>query len=554
MNAILRIIIFTVTFLTFARLIPCQFTWWDDNDTISQNSRLNPPTWNTLGFYWTTADEHQTMGLYVPVTYTLWSGLARIAHRDQPDSQGLFLNAWVFHLANIFIHAVTALVVFQLPLRLLANNIAAAFGALLFALHPVQVESVGWISGTKDLLCGLFSVSALLMQMRSVQTRSNDPHKRWPARWRYWIGLLFFILAMLSKPTAVVVPLMCVVITVCLLGQPLRKTIISLIPWFLLMIPCLYLTQKVQPAPWASPLPIWVRPVVAADALAFYFYKLVLPIHLCIDYGHNQKAIVANHEIYFTWILPAVIAMLLLRRCSKHLPVLAAWLLFLLPLAPILGFVPFEFQLISTTADHYLYLPMVGVALFAAWLIQRFCVPNWITIVILTTLGIRCVLQEPYWHDTRSLFNHTLAINPRSVPSLDGMGYITGRDARRLTDAGQIVAGRKLFKESIAWYQKSLAYDPNSTPSMLNLALDYQKIGRTDLGLQQIHHIVQVQPEIPQGLRADPISLAHLLIDFGDTPGAIAWLDDVLGRDPANTLASVLREHAIEHLNESNKK
>src|SRR5665213_2824064 len=134
-TTILRILIFVLTFVTFARLINCDFTWWDDQKTISENPKLNPPTWNSLGYYWTTAGEQETMALYVPVTYTVWSGLAVVAHRDQPNGQGLMLNAWVFHAANVLIHAFAALVVFQLLLRLVGNDIAAALGALLFALH-----------------------------------------------------------------------------------------------------------------------------------------------------------------------------------------------------------------------------------------------------------------------------------------------------------------------------------------------------------------------------------------------------------------------------------
>jgi hypothetical protein len=540
---IFRLVIFAVTFLTFSRLIPCNFTWWDDQDTIRTNSKLNPPSWSSVGYYWANAGEHTTMGLYVPVTYTIWSGLARIAHRDQPDAEGLMLNAWVFHAANVFIHACTAVLVFQLIWRLLGNDISAVFGALLFALHPVQVESVGWISGTKDLLCGLLSVCALLMFVRSMQVKG-----RWPRRWRYLLGMLIFILAMLSKPTAVVVPLMAGVIGIFLLDVPVRRIFFTLLPWCVLMIPCLIWTQKFQPADWSNPLPVWTRPAVAADAVAFYFYKLVWPIHLGIDYGHNPPAIVANHLIYISWILPVIAAVLLWRRYDRHRAAVAAALLFVLPLGPILGLVPFEFQIISTTSDHYLYLPMLGVGLLLAWAVDRFHIPRAFVILVLIVLAMRSLIQEPTWQDTRTLFRNALAVNPRSVASFDGLGFVTGRDARQLFDAGRKKESRALFDESIDWYQKSLVYDPDSVPSMLNLALDYQKIDRPDLGLAMIHRMVQVQSRIPDGLKADPISLAHLLIDFGDLPGAIAWLDEVLRKNPGNIPAEVLRERAVEHL------
>jgi hypothetical protein len=582
--AILRLLIFAITFLVFARLTTCEFTWWDDQDTIHQNPRLNPPTLQTLGFYWTTAGEQTTMGLYVPVTYMLWSGLAKINTLDRVDANGTSLNAHVFHTANVLIHALTAVLVFSLLLRLFGNDIAAALGALLFALHPVQVESVGWISGTKDLLCGFFSVAALLMYVRSVQVRqpipasrspghrehtdlapsdpvvrdgldaglgvleceaTHLPHKHWPLRWQYFLGLLFFIFGMLSKPTAVVVPLMAATIGIVLLHRPIKKTLAELMFWFVFMIPCLIWTKLVQPARWESGLPLWTRPIVAVDAVAFYLYKLVWPIHLCIDYGHTPQAIVQNHFIYFSWILPAAVVGLLWWKSSRCRPAIAAGLLFLMPLLPVLGFVGFEFQQISTTSDHYLYLPMLGVAALATWWLGKR--QSWkkimAAIAILIALSIRCILQEPTWQDTRSLFYHALAVNPNSVVSSDGLGFLTGREAREMTDPSK---ARLLFDQSIAWYERSLRGDPTSVPSLFNLALDYKAIGQIDRGRQLTHRIVELQPQLPQGLRVEPILLARRLHDFPDLPDTISWLDEVIRRDPGNQKAIYLREQAIQ--------
>ena len=148
----LRFAIFAITFLTFSRLTACDFVFWDDQATIQDNPRLNPPSWDTVWFYWTTASEEKTMGLYVPVTWTVWTGLASISHLI---SRGI-LNPSLFHATNVLLHSITALLVFELLMELFGALIPAVIGALLFALHPVQVETVGWASGTKDLLCGLF--------------------------------------------------------------------------------------------------------------------------------------------------------------------------------------------------------------------------------------------------------------------------------------------------------------------------------------------------------------------------------------------------------------
>ena len=496
-----------------------------------------------------------------------------IGTRDQVDSNGTPLNAHVFHTANVIVHAVTAVLVFQLLLRLFGSDMAAALGALLFALHPVQVESVGWISGTKDLLCGFFSAAALLMYVRSVQVSpsrspghceepnrsASDPAlcsasetglisaSRGSSRWRYLLGVLFFILGMLSKPTAVVVPLMAATLAIFLLNHPIKKTLRGLLPWIVLMIPCLIWTKLAQPARWDSPLPLWTRPIVAADAVAFYLYKLIWPIKLCIDYSHTPQAIVENHLIYFSWILPVVIAGLLWWKSSRCRPAIAAALLFVMPLLPVLGFVGFEFQQISTTSDHYVYLPMLGVAVLATWWLssrRSSMKVFFITVTLLIALSIRSMLQEPVWQNTRSLFCHTLALNPDSVVSTDGLGFLTGREARGIADSSK---ARPLFEQSIAWYEQSLRIAPTSVPSLYNLALDYKAVDEIDRGRQLMHRIVELQPQLPEGLRVEPITLAHRLYDFPDAPDAITWLDSVIRKDPRNVQAIRLREEAINH-------
>lgn len=541
---IFRLAVFAITLLVFARLTTCSFTWWDDQATIRLNPRLNPPIWNTLAYYWTTAGETETMGLYVPVTYTLWAGLAKIARLDHPDAEGLTLNPIVFHSANVLLHALTAVVVFQLLLRLFGHTLAAFCGSLLFALHPVQVESVAWISGTKDLLCGLLSVTSLLFYVRSIQIRSEIPKGWWHYRWRYLLALLFFIIAMLAKPTAIVVPLMAAVLAIFFCNRTLKKTMFSLSPWFLLMIRFITWTQKYQPAPWADPLPVWARPAVALDAIAFYFYKLVWPIHLCIDYGHNPVHIAANHTIYFTWIVPVIVAGLLWWRYPKSRPVAAIASLFLMPLLPVLGLVPFEFQLTSTTADHYLYLPMLGIGALLAWAIIRFKLPIATVLILLFVLAIRSILQEPVWQNSRTLFKHTLDVNPGSVQACDNLGFGAWWDANQLAGANQGTEARPFYEESISWYLQSLQKAPTNVPSMRNLAADYEKIDRHDLAVEQLRRIVEVQPQIPPGLRVDPIRLAHLLNDFEDWADEISVLDQILQHDPGNFPAMKMRERA----------
>src|SRR4051812_24602274 len=100
--------IFAVIVFLFARLIACDWTWWDDSETLHHNPLLNPPSWATLTHYWTAIGADAPMALYVPVTYAVWAMLATIARRSTPDDYGIWLNPHVYHAANVVIHAMTA--------------------------------------------------------------------------------------------------------------------------------------------------------------------------------------------------------------------------------------------------------------------------------------------------------------------------------------------------------------------------------------------------------------------------------------------------------------
>jgi tetratricopeptide (TPR) repeat protein len=192
---------------------------------------------------------------------------------------------------------------------------------------------------------------------------------------------------------------------------------------------------------------------------------------------------------------------------------------------------------------------MLGVGALLAWAMIRYKIPITAVFAVLVALAVRSVLQEPVWQNSRTLFNNALAVNPASVQSCDNLGFIAGRDARRLADAGKTADARPFFDESIQWYLRSLRNAPTNVLSMYNLALDYQRIGRLDLGRGQIRRIVQLQPQLPREQRVDPpVHLATLLVEFGDLPGAIDWLDQIIQRDPNNLQAVQLRLRAEQML------
>ena len=139
-----KLILVVITIATFARSITNEFVGWDDPDNLTANERMNPPTWRTVQHYWTHAQE----GLYIPVTYTFWAGVAKIAARARGADGSFVLNPWVFHVASLLFHTLSALIVFSILRTQRASN-AALLGAMLFAVHPLQVEPVAWASARR---------------------------------------------------------------------------------------------------------------------------------------------------------------------------------------------------------------------------------------------------------------------------------------------------------------------------------------------------------------------------------------------------------------------
>ena len=535
-------LVFAVTVLVFGRLAWCDFTAWDDPSTIADNRLLRPPSWHGVWFYWTTIGKETPGELYTPVTYTVWSAVAAVAG----------VKAWAYHGANVLLHATAAVVAYGLLRRLLAAcpsgatakrsgaTVAAGAGALLFALHPVQVESVGWASGTKDVLCGLFAMAALWAYVGSVEAVGRGATRR-----RYALATLLFGLAMLSKPTALVVPLMAAVVDHWMFGRPWPAVARRLWPWAVLMVPCVLWTRAAQQAPWASPVAAWTRPLVAADAVAFDLGKLAWPARLCVDYGRRPVAVYASGALGWTWAVPAVVAGLILWRRSR--PLTVAGLLFALPLVPVSGLVPFDFQFYSTPADHYLYLPMFGVALAGAMavagVVARWpAAGRWGAAVVLAALGVRSAAQTATWQDTQTVFAHVLAVNPRSFIGHDMLGYVATRRAGAIVNGRQTVrpsdpeypAWRAELERALAEYHAALRELPEYVPSLVNLALTNTKLDRPADVRAALRRVAELQPRMPAAMKMDPPVLGQWLVDRGEAATAVAYLRRVVRDDPGN--------------------
>lgn len=488
-----------LTFLAMARLCTAEFTWWDDGQTIHHNPRLNPPTWEGVRYYW----RHAYMGLYVPVTYSAWSGLAAIAQLPTADENGIALNPYVFHTANVLVHVVNALVVYAILKRAVKNPWAAGMGAMVFGVHPVQVETVGWVSGMKDLLCGTFVLLSVWQYVIYAQaTKAVHPRDR---RWCYWGALACAGIGTLCKPTAVVAPLLLAGVDRWIVGRSWREVGRAVWPFALAVLPCITWTKMVQDV--TSQVPMWAKPLVAGDAVAFYMCKIIWPANLAADYGRNPAYAMGRWWFWVTWGVPAVVAGILWLGRQRRPMLMAAGWLFVGGLAPVLGFLPFMFQSYSTVADHYLYLPMLGFAVGTAWVVATWPSRQLAVgaVCILVAMVARSVTQAGVWHDDESLARHGLAVNGRSFGMRLNLANTLDVRAERSGDTSGHLEAERLLREA-------LAIRPSSIAARQALAVVLLELGKEDEGIGLLRENLRLWQTIPASQRSDEIAPTYFTL------------------------------------------
>jgi tetratricopeptide (TPR) repeat protein len=473
-----------ITLALHAPAIGHAFVMYDDWDTLVQNQRLNPPAWSAIPYYW----RHESMSLWIPITHSIWVVLAELTYVQTPDEMGIHLDPRIYHGVNLLVHTGAVLAAYALLRRLLSSPSApprtssqpahapantsdatiwpAFAGALLLALHPLAVEAVCWASGLKDLLYTAFSLTALLLYIkaaregersgslghpeRSEGSGSSGGSRRSFAALRqasrlgrpYWLGALCLALALLSKPTAAVTPLLAAALDRLVLRRPWRKVAASALPWLALAIPILVIGKFSQPAPGVWRPPLCQRPIVAGASLVFYVWKLVLPLRLAPDYGLRPHEMLEDGwALAGTAVLVAAAILIISviigarrRRRRQHnqalpppcssLP-LAGVAFFAIALLPTLGFVPFLFQFYSTVADHYVQLALFGAAIVLAWLTRvtwRWPIARIMISALLCAWTVLTVRQQRTWLDTPTLYAHELAVNPKSFLAHANLG------------------------------------------------------------------------------------------------------------------------------------
>jgi len=516
-----------ITVSIFQPVRKFNFVLWDDPKNVMANPLYRPLPFDHLGEILT----KPYFSAYIPVTRMVWADLADVQTGDGGALSTTFDPA-KYHIANLVVHAVNVLLAFLILRLVLKRNLAAALGALLFAIHPLQVEPVAWVTGMKDVLSGFFSLVAIYLYLLFRTSTRERP--QWPL---YVVASIAFVLAVLSKSSAIVVPVIAGLLDLLIptsgTDTPRAVTVrdrrVALGIWAAAMIPAALM------ASWADRLgladipqvALWQRPFVAGDTVAFYLQKLVFPIGLGPDYGRTPTWLMSHPWAYGSILIPLTLLALSWRYRSKFTWPLVALTIFIVAVLPVSGLVPFDFQAYSTVADRYTYLAMLGPALALACLVaaasSRAIIAGAAAVMI--GLSILTVRQIPTWTDSDSLFSRSIQVNPRSWVS-----YLM---------LGQQADSRGDLDTAIECYRRSLAIKPQLVTAMGDLGIDLAESARGNPSnkapLIEAAGLLEQAVKLQGDKAAFHVNLANVYYNLDRKEDAIAQYRIALSIEPNNT-------------------
>jgi len=458
---------------------------WDDDDYLTQNPLVQD--WESLPTIW---EPMQTRQYYPLVFTTFW-----IEHK-----------LWGFepagyHLVNIVLHALNAMLIWRIARWLKIPG--AWLIAAVFALHPVHVESVAWITERKNVLSGALYLAAMLFYLKFDAQREAGDRAAWC---RYAIALLCFAGALFSKTVAASLPVAIVILLLFKRESLSVRRLWPLVPMLLLGLALGLNTAHVEEVNVGTVGPefdfTWVeRCLIASRALLFYPWKLVLPEPLCFFYPRwviDPRNWMQFLPIVIVLAATGVLVWLWMRRVRAPL---CAAAFYAVTIFPALGFVSVYPMKYSFVADHFQYLASLGVIAGVvgslAWLLHTRKWAPAIGALVLVVLGVLTFRQTHIYRDEETLWRDTIDCNPTAWAAMNNLGAVLLRKSDALMNEGRTDEGMQALTEAEPYLREALARKPDHSRARSQLSEVLRMHGRIEDALaemQQSHaHLLASQ-------------------------------------------------------------
>ena len=490
---------------------------WDDDSYVTNNELLIAP--DGLRRIWFSLDSPSQ---YVPLVYTT----LRIEHALWG------LHPFGYHWVNLLLHITNALLVWRLLVRLRVPG--AWLAGAIFALHPVQVESVAWITERKNVLMGCFFLLTLLAWISFIDERTKRP-------WRFYgLALILYVLALSAKTTACTLPA-ALLLVLWLQKKPITwERIFQIVPFFLLGLGMGLVAvwwERYHQGTLVAFVPLGPieRILLASRAVWFYLGKLIWPSNLTFIYP--QWNIAPKRTLDYVWLLAGagLCAVIYFVRRYVGRGVEVAAIFFVVTLSPVLGFIMLFTFSYTFVADHYQYLATIGpVALASAGVVSlagafkgsRKLILG-AALFIIATLSLLTWRQSAMYGDIETLWRTTLARNPDCWMAYNNLGLA-------LYEANRVPEAMNLFKQS-------LRINPANAAAHYNLGNALFQAGRTLEAIDQYKQALQIRPNYADAHN----NLGNVLFQAGRTSEAIDQYQQALRTKPKyadahNNLGTVL--------------
>ncbi len=552
-----------ITLAVYLSSLRNDFVYWDDNDYVFENPNIK--SFNVALLRWAFLEFHVSN----------WHPLTWISHALDYAVWGL--NPLGHHLTSIMIHAVnTALVIF-LVIKLAAaaresagDNrssflseraalVAGGVTGLLFGLHPLHVESVAWVAERKDLLCALFFLLSTLAYakyaLRAVHERvQGRPFSPFFER-HYLISLGLFVLALLSKPMAVTLPLVLLILDWYPFGRvssprTFLTAFVEKLPFLVMSLLSSVLTVLAQRSghsilEW---IPLPLRVLVGIRSLVGYIGKMVVPLNLVPFYPYPGDVSLLSPEYLASIVFVLGMTIVCFAIAKKQKVWLAVWSYYVITLIPVLGFVQVGGQ---SMADRYTYLPALGPFLIIGIVAARVwetagatkprnrafkvvgCV---VAALLVATMAYLTARQIRVWKNSIDLWTYVIQREPDKVP-------------RAYNNRGNVFNGIGRPDAALADYEKAITLLPSYYEAYFGRGLVFERLGRLDKALADYERAIAIDPSRHEAY----YGRGNVFKAAGQFERALADYDRVIAMNPSSYEAYYGRGLVFEELGRLDK-
>ena len=489
-----------------------------------------------------------------------WHPLTWLSHMLDVELYGL--DAGGHHLTNVLFHIANTLLLFILLKGMTGALWPSAFAAALFALHPLHVESVAWVSERKDVLSTFFGLLTLISYKQYARQRS---------RAGYMLALLFFILGLMSKPMLVTLPFVMLLLDYWPLGRvqfedglrlrPAGQTpsVFSLLlekaPFFILTAASCVVTYYAQQSGGAvqtiGRLPLALRIENAIISYVAYIGKMFWPTRLAVFYPYPEAA--AVWKVVAAAAVLAGVFILVVLQIRRRPYGAVGWLWYVGTLVPVIGLVQVGSQ---AMADRYTYVPMIGLFIILAWgaaeIVGRWRLkPVWVAPaagLLLLALMLTSRAQVGHWANSVTLYTHALEVTennatahnnlalaltdrekyPEALQHISAAVNLTPGNPSSFNNLGYVQMKQGRYEEAIRNFEQALVLYPGYWKAHQNLATVYLQSGKIDMAVSHYQAALAIAPDNKNVLN----DFANVLVMQNRAREALPYYETALGQDP----------------------